>query len=74
MVYCARYRQYFYESDEKMSIEQIRSRLADANLKRVAERAGLHPSALYRLMRGHSVPRHKTMQALSDYLTNTKQK
>lgn len=51
-----------------MTVEQIRRRLADANLKRVAERAGLHPATVYRFMREDSKPLYETVKALSDYL------
>jgi hypothetical protein len=52
-----------------MTIEQIRSRLADANLKRVAERVGLHPATVYRLMNEDSKPLYETVEILSEYLT-----
>ena len=52
-----------------MTVEQIRRRLADANLKRVAENAGVHPATVYRFMRKDSKPLYETVKALSDYLT-----
>lgn len=52
-----------------MTVEQIRIRLADANLKRVAENAGVHPATVYRFMREDSKPLYETVKALSDYLT-----
>ena len=52
-----------------MTIEQIKKRLADANLKRVAENSGVHPATVYRLMEGESKPLYETVKALSDYLT-----
>ena len=51
-----------------MTVEQIRKRLEDANLKRVAENAGVHPATLYRLMNEDSKPLYETVKALSDYL------
>ena len=53
-----------------MTVEQIRKRLEDANLKRVAENAGVHPATLYRLMNEDSKPLYETVKALSDYLTH----
>jgi predicted transcriptional regulator len=51
-----------------MTVEQIRKRLEDANLKRVAENAGVHPATVYRLMNEDSKPLYETVKALSDYL------
>lgn len=53
-----------------MTVEQIRKRLEDANLKRVAENAGVHPATVYRLMNEDSKPLYETVKALSDYLTH----
>jgi DNA-binding phage protein len=52
-----------------MTIEQIKQRLEDANLKRVAENAGVHPATVYRFMQDESKPLYETVKALSDYLT-----
>jgi DNA-binding phage protein len=51
-----------------MTVEQIKKRLEDANLKRVAENAGVHPATLYRFMQEDSNPLYETVKALSDYL------
>lgn len=51
-----------------LTVEQIRKRLQDANLKRVAENAGIHPATVYRLMQDDSKPLYETVKALSDYL------
>jgi len=58
----------FSEVHEMMTVEQIKRRLEDANLKRVAENAGVHPATLYRLMQEDSKPLYETVKALSDYL------
>ena len=52
-----------------LTLEQIRNRLADANLKRVAENAGVHPATVYRLMHEDSKPLYETVELLSEYLT-----
>ncbi len=39
-----------------MTVEQIKKRLEDANLKRVAENAGVHPATVYRFMQDESKP------------------
>jgi len=52
-----------------MTIEQIKQRLDDANLKRVAENAGVHPATVYRFMQDDGKPLYDTVKALSDYLT-----
>lgn len=53
-----------------MTIEQIKTSLEDANLKRVAENAGVHPATVYRFMQKNSSPLYETVKALSDYLSN----
>jgi DNA-binding phage protein len=54
---------------EKMSVEEIRSRLADCNLSKVAKGAGVSVHSLYRLMRAKSSPRHSTVVKVGAYLT-----
>ena len=51
-----------------LTVEQIKKSLADSNLKRVAENAGVHPATLYRFMQEDSNPLYETVKALSDYL------
>ncbi len=52
-----------------LTIDQIKQRLRDANLKRVATNAGLHPATVYRLMQPDSQPLYETVRVLSEYLT-----
>ncbi len=51
-----------------LTINQIKQRLSDANLKRVAQRAGLHPATVYRFMQPGSQPLYETVRVLSEYL------
>lgn len=51
-----------------LTIVQIKQRLSDANLRRVAVNAGLHPATVYRFMQGDSQPLFETVRALSAYL------
>ena len=51
-----------------LNLNEIRLRLVDANLKRVAEKAGVNVARVYRLMSGESSPQYETVKALSDYL------
>jgi predicted transcriptional regulator len=51
-----------------LNLEEIRLRLVDANLKKVAEKAGIHEARVYRLMSGETEPMYETVKALSDYL------
>ena len=51
-----------------MNLEEIKARLIDANLKKVAEKAGIHEARVYRLMSGETEPMYETVKALSDYL------
>jgi predicted transcriptional regulator len=53
-----------------LNLEEIRVRLVDANLKKVAEKAGIHEARVYRLMSGETEPMYETVKALSDYLEN----
>jgi DNA-binding phage protein len=59
---------FFLRAQNMLTVEQIKSRLKDANLKRVAENAGVHPATVYRLMNEDSKPLYETVKALSDYL------
>jgi DNA-binding phage protein len=51
-----------------MNLEEIKARLVDSNLKKVAEKAGIHEARVYRLMSGETEPMYETVKALSDYL------
>lgn len=53
-----------------ITLEEIRYRLKDQHSKinKVAEAAGLHPNAVYRLMKSESKPSYETVKKLSDYL------
>jgi DNA-binding phage protein len=51
-----------------MNLEEIKVRLVDSNLKKVAEKAGIHEARVYRLMSGETEPMYETVKALSDYL------
>ena len=59
----------FFKVQIMMTVEQIKKRLEDANLKRVAENAGVHPATVYRFMQDESKPLYDTVKALSDYLS-----
>lgn len=53
-----------------ITLEEIRERLKSRHSKisKVAEESGLHPNAVYRLMREDSKPSYETVKKLSDYL------
>ena len=51
-----------------LTVEEIKIRLKDSNLKRVAKNAGVAPFMLYRLMNSEGKPLYSTVKALSDYL------
>ena len=53
-----------------ITLDEIRERLKSQHSKisKVAKEAGLHPNAVYRLMREDSKPAYATVKALSDYL------
>ena len=52
-----------------LTISQIKQRLSDSNLKRVAMKSGVHSATLYRFMRDQSKPSYETVELLSNYLT-----
>lgn len=51
-----------------LTLDEVKSRLEDCNLKAVSEKAGVHYNALYRMMRGGTHPAYETVKKLSDYL------
>lgn len=51
-----------------LTLDAIKNKLEHANLKKVAEAAGVHYNALYRLMKEESDPKYETVRKLSDYL------
>lgn len=53
-----------------ITLEEIRERLKSQHSKisKVAEEVGLHPNAVYRLMKEDSNPAYETVKKLSDYL------
>ena len=51
-----------------LTLDEVRERLKDRNLMAVANSAGVHYNALYRLMKGGSNPSYKTVQKLIEYL------
>jgi len=53
-----------------LTIEQIRKRMQDRNIKAVAEAIGVHQQSLYRIMAG-SEPSYRVLKLLSDYLEET---
>lgn len=52
-----------------MTLDQIRTALADRNLSAVARATGLSMHTLYRLVRGQCRPHNATLRIISDYLT-----
>lgn len=58
--------------DEQMlTLDEIKDRLKDMNLMRVASKAGIHYNALYRLANGGTNPSYETVQKLIAYLDGT---
>lgn len=51
-----------------LTLDQIRERLEDSNLKAVSEKAGVHYNAVYRFMNGQSNPSYETVRKICDYL------
>jgi transcriptional regulator with XRE-family HTH domain len=52
-----------------LTIEEIRERLKDRNLRAVSEFAGVNYAALCNIYKGASNPSYRTLKTLSDYLT-----
>ena len=56
-----------------LTLDEIKERLADRKIRKVAQGTGLHPNTIYAFARGKANnPALATVQALSDYLTNGK--
>jgi len=51
-----------------LTLEEVRKRLADCNLRLVADKAGVNRNSVYRMMRGEGNPSYETVKRLSDYL------
>lgn len=52
-----------------LTLEEIRSRLADRKVRVVADATGVHHQTIYNVLDPNANPTHKTLKALSDYLT-----
>ena len=52
-----------------LSLPEIRERLRDRRVRRVAEATGVHHQTIYNVLDPSSNPQHSTLKALSDYLT-----
>lgn len=53
-----------------MTLDEIKKRLKESNLKAVATAAGIHHNALYRLMNGGTNPSYETVRKLIDYINS----
>lgn len=51
-----------------LTLDEIKRRLADRNLKVVAHNTRLAPDTVYRLANGDGTPSYATVKTLSDYL------
>lgn len=58
----------FSRGVKMIDLETLRSVLSDRNIMAVAKGAGVHPNALYRLMRSGSQPQYDTVRKVVDYL------
>ena len=52
----------------KMTLQEIKEKLADRNVKLVALAIGVHPNTLYNIVKNNNAPRHSTYQKLVEYL------
>jgi hypothetical protein len=51
-----------------MTLEQIRSALADRKVAVVAKATNVHPNTIRSILKNQANPTHRVMKALSDYL------
>jgi transcriptional regulator with XRE-family HTH domain len=51
-----------------MTLEQLKSALADRNVQAVAKATGINPHTLYRIQQGKTKPHQSTMRLLAQYL------
>ena len=59
---------------QTIDLEHLRKLLEEFNLKKVAEACGIHPNALYRLMKGEVIPRYNTIVKIVEYLQTKREK
>lgn len=64
--------EYFTWGNKMMTLEQIKEKLKDRNLSAVADAAGVHRNAIYRLVNGQSNPSYETVRRLAEYLSEGK--
>ncbi len=65
---CNTNRKTLNKERKMLTLEEIKKRLAESNLKAVAEKAGVHYNSLYRLAKADANPSYDTVKKLSDYL------
>ena len=58
---------------QMLTILQIKQRLKDSNLRKVAIKSGVHPATVYRFMRDQGKPAYETVELLSNYLTEERE-
>lgn len=51
-----------------LTLDQVREKLKDRNLKKVAETCGIHYNCIYRFMNGKSNPSYDTVQKLVSHI------
>lgn len=51
-----------------LTVEEIRAKLEDRHIKKVAQKSGVHYNVIYRLMSGQSNPSYETLKKLTEYL------
>lgn len=54
-----------------LTLDEVREKLKDRNLVKVAKTCGVHYNCLYRFMRGKSSPAYETVQKLVTYIEST---
>lgn len=52
-----------------LTVEDMKNALSDRKITVVAERTGIHPNTLYKLVRGDTKPSMETAEILTEYLT-----
>lgn len=51
-----------------LTLDEIRARMKDRRVRRVAEAIGVHHQTIYNVMEPGANPSHDTLKKLSDYL------
>jgi len=60
---------FLTNKDKNMTLDEIRSALADRKVAMVARATAIHPNTIRSIIKNQANPTHRVVKALSDYLS-----